>query len=119
MANPRRRTARIGGGAPRARPPQRGPHPHPPPTPRARPPHPLDNPLSRGTPALVGWLAVGTIAVVTIFTAIVKIAGLAPEDDGGHRPSVIGQVFKTFLHALDPGTVAGDTGKWPFLLAMI
>jgi voltage-gated potassium channel Kch len=78
----------------------------------------FDNTMSRGTPALVGWLGVVTVVLVGLFTAIVLIGGLAPKDDSGSRPGIIGQGFKTLLHALDPGTVAGDAGKWPFLLAM-
>jgi ion channel POLLUX/CASTOR len=78
----------------------------------------FDNTMSRGTPALVGWLGVLTVVLVALFTAIVLIGGLAPAGDDGHKSGIVGQGFKTLLHALDPGTVAGDTGKWPFLLAM-
>src|SRR3954465_11403531 len=120
MANPRRRTARVGarGAKPGVAPVQ---------APGVRPPTPtrpqklryaFDNTMSRGTPALVGWLAVVTIVLVALFTLVVLISGIAPKDENGNRPGLIGQGFKTFLHALDPGTVAGDAGKWPFLLAM-
>ena len=44
-------------------------------------------------------------------------AMVSPEEEGD-RPGFIGQAFKSVLHALDPGTVAGDSGDWPFLLAM-
>ena len=75
----------------------------------------FDNTMSRGTPALVAWLAFATLVLVLLFTAIVLIGGLAPDDS---KSGFIGQAFKNVLHALDPGTVAGDTGKWPFLLTM-
>jgi voltage-gated potassium channel Kch len=75
----------------------------------------FDNTMSRGTPALVAWLAFATFVLVMIFTAVVLIGNLAPSDN---KSGFIGQAFKTVLHALDPGTVAGDTGDWPFLLTM-
>src|SRR3954463_14050163 len=120
MANPRRRTARVGargakpGVAPTLAPGVRSAKP----TLRQRLRYRFDNTMSRGTPALVGWLAIVTVILVALFSAITLIAGLAPKDDNGDRPGVIGQGLKTLLHALDPGTVAGDTGKWPFLLVM-
>ena len=120
MASPRRRTARLGSGsgtssrrpAPTSQITESGP------TLRQRLRYRFDNTMSRGTPALVGWLGILTIVLVALFTAIVLIGGLAPADDDGHKSGLIGQGFKTLLHALDPGTVAGDGGKWPFLLAM-
>src|SRR3954468_11875485 len=114
MANPRRRTARMGARGSRA-----------PPAPTTRKPRRItlgqrlqyrfDNTMSRGTPALVAWLAFATLVLVLVFTAVVLIGGLAPDDN---KHGFIGQAFNTVLHALDPGTVAGDTGKWPFLLTM-
>src|SRR3954465_3765728 len=120
MANPRRRTARVGarGAKPGVAPVQAPGVRSTTPTRRQRLRYAFDNTMSRGTPALVGWLAVVTIVLVALFTLVVLISGIAPKDENGNRPGLIGQGFKTFLHALDPGTVAGDAGKWPFLLAM-
>src|SRR4051812_1794360 len=120
MANPRRRTARVGArGASAKRAPALAPGIRTTdPTLRQKLRYRFDNTMSRGTPALVGWLAVVTIALVALFTLVVPLFGIAPKDENGNRPGFIGQIFKTFLHALDPGTVAGDVGKWPFLLAM-
>jgi Trk K+ transport system NAD-binding subunit len=78
----------------------------------------FDNTMSRGTPALVMWLGLLTVVMVAIIAAVVLIAQLAPENDSGSRDGIVSQTFKTLLHALDPGTVAGDTGSWRFLLAM-
>jgi voltage-gated potassium channel Kch len=120
MANPRRRTARVGargakpGVAPARAPGVRSAKP----SLRQRARYRFDNTMSRGTPALVGWLGIVTVILVALFTIVVLVGGLAPKDDNGNRPGIIGQGFKTLLHALDPGTVAGDAGKWPFLLAM-
>ncbi len=78
----------------------------------------FDNTMARGTPALVGWLALATLALIAVFTAIVLIGNLAPNGGGTHH-GVIGQAFESLLHALDPGTIAEDGGSWPFLLVML
>jgi voltage-gated potassium channel Kch len=88
------------------------------PTLRQRLRYAFDNTMARGTSALVFWLVVATAVLIAIFSAIVLIGHLAPGGGDG-RPGVIGQLFKSLLHALDPGTVAGDAGKWPFLLVML
>lgn len=79
----------------------------------------FDNTMARGTPALVGWLALVTLALIGIFTAVVLIADLAPDNQESTREGVVGQAFSSLLHALDPGTIAGDGGHWPFLLMML
>jgi voltage-gated potassium channel Kch len=86
---------------------------------RARLRYGFDNTMARGTPALIGWLVAATVLLVVVFSAVVLIADFAPEDQDGDRPGVIRQLFNSLLHAMDPGTVAGDDGKWPFLLAML
>jgi voltage-gated potassium channel Kch len=79
----------------------------------------FDNTMARGTPALVGWLALVTLALIGVFTAVVLIADLAPDNRPGPKGAV-GQAFESLLHALDPGTIAGDPGgHWPFLIAML
>src|SRR4051794_40055157 len=99
MANPRRRTARVGargatpGVAPAVAPGVRSAKP----TLRQRLRYRFDNTMSRGTPALVGWLAIVTVVLVALFSLIVLIGGLAPKDENGNRPGIIGQGFKTFL----------------------
>src|SRR5205823_3775337 len=107
MANPRRRTARVGGGSPtggsagstQATAQSAAPRPTTA-TLRQKLRYRFDNTMSRGTPALVGWLGVLTLLLVAAFTAVVLIGGLAPKDGNGHRPGIIGQGFKTMVHAL-------------------
>ena len=37
----------------------------------------------------------------------------------GPHSGIVGETFYTMLHALDPGTIAGDDGTWKYLLAML
>jgi voltage-gated potassium channel Kch len=76
----------------------------------------FDNLMARGTPALIGWLALVTAILIALFTAIVLIGNLAP---GNNQHGAVGQAFESLLHALDPGTIAEDNGKWPYLLVML
>jgi Trk K+ transport system NAD-binding subunit len=88
------------------------------PTPHQRLRYAFDNLMARGTPALIGWLALATLALIGVFTAVVLVADLAPDEPGSHQ-GVVGQAFDSLTHALDPGTLAEDGGRWPFLLAML
>jgi voltage-gated potassium channel Kch len=75
----------------------------------------FDNSMSRGTPALVAWLAVATVLLIVVFTVIVAAFDLA----GSNRTDFWHQLLSSLFHALDPGTVAGDTGSWRFVLTML
>jgi voltage-gated potassium channel Kch len=76
----------------------------------------FDATMSRGPIALVGWLALGTLVLIGAGAVVVTVFGIVP-DDG--RKGFGGQLFSTLLHAMDPGTVAGDGGSWQFLGAML
>ncbi|MDQ3934586.1 MAG: potassium transporter TrkA [Actinomycetota bacterium] len=75
--------------------------------------------MARGTPALIGWLVAATATLVALFSIVVLLGDFAPESEDGDRPGVVRQFFNSLLHAMDPGTVAGDEGKWPFLALML
>lgn len=79
----------------------------------------FDNTMAAGTPALIGWLVAATGLLVVLFSIVVLLGDFAPESEEGERPGVIRQLFNSLLHAMDPGTVAGDDGKWPFLVLML
>jgi voltage-gated potassium channel Kch len=64
------------------------------------------------------WLAVMTIGMVAVFAAIVQVFNLGPTETGPHS-GIVGETFYTMLHALDPGTIAGDDGTWKFLATML
>jgi voltage-gated potassium channel Kch len=78
----------------------------------------FDGTMARGTSALVAWLAVVTLVLIVLFTVFLTVTGLdpgAPNAKGGF----FGQLLATFFHALDPGTVAGDSGTWRFIITML
>jgi len=76
----------------------------------------FDNSMSRGTPALIAWLSVATLALILVFSVVVTIFRLRDDttDDGFFH-----ELFYSLLHALDPGTIGGDNGSWRFLLTML
>lgn len=78
----------------------------------------FDGTMARGTSALVAWLAVVTLVLIVVFTVFVMVTGMeagSPNAKGGF----FGQMLATLFHALDPGTVAGDSGTWRFIITML
>ena len=72
--------------------------------------------MARGTPALVGYLGLATAILIALGAIAVLIGGFVPPNG---RHSLIGSVFTTLTHAIDPGTLANDTARGPFLAAML
>jgi voltage-gated potassium channel Kch len=72
--------------------------------------------MAGGTPALITWLSLGTVTLIVVFSVFVTLFGLRDDnpDDG-----FVQEMFSSLLHALDPGTIGGDTGSWRFLLTML
>lgn len=76
----------------------------------------FDTTMSRGTPALVGWLSLLTLLLITVFAVAVSLLGLREGGGGGF----LRELVSALMYALDPGTVAGDTGAaWRYLLTML
>lgn len=78
----------------------------------------FDGTMARGTSALVAWLAVVTVALILAFALFVTITGLEP-GQGNVKGGFLGRVLTTFFHTLDPGTVAGDSGTWRYIVTML
>ena len=73
----------------------------------------FDRSLSGGTASLIGWLALGSVAIVLMATAFIILTGLAPEAAEGQEPQALGfaeAFWQTLMRSIDAGTVAGDTG---------
>lgn len=79
----------------------------------------FDNTLSRGTPALIAWLALLSIAFVAALAAIVKIFGVTPKSEEGAPLGFFALVWHNLMRTLDAGTMGGDSGPALYLLLML
>lgn len=77
----------------------------------------FDNTMSRGTGALIFWLAILTFLMIIIATCIVSLFKIIPETEEGANMGIGETLWQTLMRAMDAGTVAGDTG-WSFRLLM-
>jgi voltage-gated potassium channel Kch len=79
----------------------------------------FENTLSRGTIAIIGWLALLSLAIVTLASLILAImrVGQDPEDHE-HPYGFFEGIWQSMLRTLDPGVVAGDAG-WKLRLLML
>lgn len=79
----------------------------------------FDNSMSRGTPALIAWLSAATLVLIVLFSTLTLLLGLR-NGDTSTGEGFFAELFQSLLHALDPGTVAGDTGQsWQFIVTML
>jgi voltage-gated potassium channel Kch len=76
----------------------------------------FDNSMSSGTPALIAWLTAATLLLIVTFALILTVTGLGQQ---GEDRNFFEDLFYNLLHALDPGTVGGDSGTWAWLLTML
>jgi voltage-gated potassium channel Kch len=76
----------------------------------------FDNTMSRGTIALIGWLAALSALVVVVMAMFVTLIGITP--DGGEQFSFAEAVWQSLMRTLDAGTMGGDAG-WTFRLSML
>jgi voltage-gated potassium channel Kch len=72
--------------------------------------------MSSGTPALIAWLTAATLLLIVTFALILTVTGLGQL---GEDRNFFEDLFYNLLHALDPGTVGGDSGTWAWLLTML
>ncbi len=74
----------------------------------------FDNMTSRGTAAMIVMLFATTLVLVLIVAAFVKTTGVDPE-----QRDFVKIAWAGLMRTLDPGTMGGDEGRTPFLLAML
>lgn len=74
----------------------------------------FDNAMASGPGALIGLLGLATIAVIVTASALIKLFGIG----SGHH-TFGGQIYQTLLRAMDTGTVAGDTGRFLYVLILV
>ncbi|WP_424923178.1 CASTOR/POLLUX-related putative ion channel [Actinomadura rubrisoli] len=76
----------------------------------------FDTTMAKGTPALIGWLGLASLALVLVVASAAVV--VAPRDSGAHG-NWPGMVWRSLLRTLDPGTMGDDTGTGPFLALML
>ncbi|MFI5706474.1 hypothetical protein [Kribbella sp. NPDC051620] len=76
----------------------------------------FDSTMSRGTPALVGWLGLASVLLVAVTSTL--LLAFAPRDVSGHG-GWHGVLWMSLLRTLDPGTMGGDQGGIVFLALML
>lgn len=69
--------------------------------------------LSKGTSALLSWLAFIAILFILVSSIFVKIT---IEDDSTPFTEII---WISLLRVLDPGIIGGDSGNWTFLIVLL
>ncbi|MEU8148287.1 potassium transporter TrkA [Nonomuraea sp. NPDC048901] len=74
----------------------------------------FDNTMSKGTPALIGWLALVTVVMVVGFGVLVM---LLAQDDVPHK-SWGEALWGMLMRAMDAGTVAGDNEGSPLFTVL-
>ncbi|MBS1123549.1 MAG: putative secreted protein [Deltaproteobacteria bacterium] len=79
----------------------------------------FDNLMSRGVLAQILLLGAVTAVLVLITALAVVVCDVIPEDDKGSADSFGRVVWKSLMHAFDPGTLSGDTAGWTFLFIML
>ncbi|MGK5545926.1 CASTOR/POLLUX-related putative ion channel [Streptomyces sp. URMC 127] len=76
----------------------------------------FDATMDRGTPALIGWLALASVLLVAATTVLVVLGTDEETETNGGWPGV---AWMSMLRTLDPGTMGGDTGGPVFLGLML
>lgn len=76
----------------------------------------FDNTMAKGTAALIGWLALVSLVLIVVVSALTM--WLTP-DEAVHYHGWPGVLWLSLMHALSPGKVAGDAGTAPFLAIML
>lgn len=78
----------------------------------------FDNTMSQGAVALIGWLFLLSTALTALTAATLAIFGLAPTTEDGEREGFAASMWRALLHAIDTGTVTGETGSRAYLAIM-
>lgn len=81
----------------------------------------LDNSMSKGTIALMGWLALITFTLILIMSSIIWITGIAPDDPeaGAGDGSMGALLWAGLMRMFDAGNLNGDSGSPIFLASML
>src|SRR5688572_29457015 len=79
----------------------------------------FENTLSKGTVAIIGWLALLSLAIVVLASLILASMRIGQDpDDHEHPYGFFEGVWQAMLRTLDPGVIAGDSG-WQLRMLML
>jgi voltage-gated potassium channel Kch len=79
----------------------------------------FENTLSKGTIAIIGWLALVSLTIVALAGLVLAVMHIgADPDDPAHGYGFFEGMWQSMLRTLDPGVVAGDNG-WQLRLLML
>jgi voltage-gated potassium channel Kch len=79
----------------------------------------FDNTLSRGTPALIAWLAIASVAFIALAAILLVVTGSSPKNETGANLSFFELMWHNLMRTLDAGTMGGDSGSLIYLLIML
>ncbi|MBO2452789.1 potassium transporter TrkA [Actinomadura barringtoniae] len=82
------------------------------PTPRQRLRYWFDNTMSRGTPALIGWLAVVSLALVVSLSALISVFDTKPTSFG----HALSEIWKSTVNTFKLGDAAEGSLPYRFLV---
>lgn len=76
----------------------------------------VDNTFSKGSGALILWLAISSVVIIGVMAVIVTVFKISPD---GEAPLGFWEAFwRNLMRTLDAGTMGGDAG-WGFRIAML
>jgi voltage-gated potassium channel Kch len=78
----------------------------------------FENTLSKGTIAIIGWLALLSTAIIVLAGLILAALRVGPDPTDPHAYGFFEGMWQSMLRTLDPGVVAGD-GGWQLRLLML
>src|SRR5688572_4337899 len=79
----------------------------------------FENTLSKGTVAIIGWLALLSTFIVVLAGLVLAVMRVGQDpDDHEHAFGFFEGMWQSMLRTLDPGVVAGDAG-WQLRLLML
>lgn len=76
----------------------------------------FENTLSKGTPAIIMWLAILSLLIVIISATLLAITGIRQPDD--EDLNFFEATWRSLMHTMDAGTLGGDSG-WSFRIVML
>jgi voltage-gated potassium channel Kch len=76
----------------------------------------IDNTFSKGSGALILWLAISSVVIIGLMAVVVTVFKISPD---GEPPLSFWEAFwRNLMRTLDAGTMGGDAG-WGFRIAML